>query len=93
MLSTVSFTALCTNLCQNGGTCTAANTCTCDVGWIGMQCETGTHDKQVTVHANTAAAGFLCCNQTQKYWGTIYFIATTITRPHTSSPPVWNIQG
>ena len=35
-------TATCTNPCLNGGTCTAPDTCTCDVGWIGAQCETGT---------------------------------------------------
>ena len=35
--------AVCTSSCQNGGTCTAPNTCTCDVGYTGMQCETGTH--------------------------------------------------
>ena len=34
-------TAICASSCQNGGTCTAPNTCTCDVGWTGMQCETG----------------------------------------------------
>ena len=36
-----SIIATCTNPCQNGGTCTAPDTCTCDVGWTGMQCETG----------------------------------------------------
>ena len=34
-------TALCVSTCQNGGTCTAPDTCTCDVGWTGVQCETG----------------------------------------------------
>ena len=34
--------AICTSPCINGGTCTAPDTCTCDVGWTGMQCETGT---------------------------------------------------
>ena len=33
--------AVCTSSCQNGGTCTAPDTCTCDVGWMGAQCETG----------------------------------------------------
>ena len=36
-----SLSAICTNPCQNGGTCTAPETCTCDVGWTGVQCETG----------------------------------------------------
>ena len=33
--------AICTSPCQNGGTCSLPNTCTCDVGWTGVQCETG----------------------------------------------------
>ena len=33
--------AFCSNACQNGGTCTAPDTCACDVGWTGMQCDTG----------------------------------------------------
>ena len=33
--------AVCTSPCQNGGTCTAPDTCACDVGWTGMQCERG----------------------------------------------------
>ena len=35
-----SVSAICTSPCQNGGICTAPDTCTCDVGWTGMQCET-----------------------------------------------------
>ena len=35
--------AICTSPCQNGGTCTAPDTCSCDVRWTGMQCETGTY--------------------------------------------------
>ena len=37
---TNSYSATCSNPCQNGGTCSSPNTCTCDVGWMGMQCET-----------------------------------------------------
>ena len=33
--------ATCKNSCQNGGTCTAPDTCTCVVGWTGTECETG----------------------------------------------------
>ena len=36
------YTAVCTSPCQNGGTCTAPNTCTCAPGWSGSQCTTGT---------------------------------------------------
>ena len=35
------FAAVCNSPCQNGGTCTAPDTCTCDVGWTGVQCEAG----------------------------------------------------
>ena len=41
MLLNFSLPATCTNPCQNGGRCTAPDTCTCPVGWIGMQCEAG----------------------------------------------------
>ena len=34
-------TATCSNPCQNGGNCTAPDTCSCDLGWTGVQCETG----------------------------------------------------
>ena len=33
--------ASCMNHCQNGGTCSAPDTCTCVVGFTGMACETG----------------------------------------------------
>ena len=33
--------ATCSNPCQNGGNCTAPDTCTCDMGWTGVQCEEG----------------------------------------------------
>ena len=36
------YTAVCARPCQNGGTCTAPNTCTCASGWSGTQCTTGT---------------------------------------------------
>ena len=36
------YTAVCARPCQNGGTCTAPNTCTCAPGWRGSQCTTGT---------------------------------------------------
>ena len=33
-------TATCTSPCQNGGSCTSPDTCTCVAGWAGMYCET-----------------------------------------------------
>ena len=35
-----SLSAICTNPCLNGGTCTAPETCNCDLGWMGNQCKT-----------------------------------------------------
>ena len=37
--------AICTSTCQNGGTCTAPEVCTCTDGWTGMQCESGMYTK------------------------------------------------
>ena len=41
--------AICTSPCQNGGSCSAPDICTCTVGWIGAQCNTGrckfTHER------------------------------------------------
>lgn len=34
-------TAICSSPCLNGGTCSSPDTCACDVGWTGAQCETG----------------------------------------------------
>ena len=31
----------CSSPCQNGGTCTGVDTCTCAAGWTGVLCETG----------------------------------------------------
>ena len=36
-----SIAATCSSPCQNGGTCTGVDTCTCVVGWTGVLCETG----------------------------------------------------
>ena len=47
-------TDICTNSCQNGGSCTASNTCDCVPGWIGMQCETGTCNLATTQYLNVA---------------------------------------
>ena len=33
--------AECNIPCENGGTCTTSDTCTCAVGWTGVKCETG----------------------------------------------------
>ena len=35
------YTVLCSRPCQNGGTCTGINTCTCTMGWTGKLCESG----------------------------------------------------
>ena len=32
--------AVCTSACQNGGTCSAPNTCTCTSSWTGATCTT-----------------------------------------------------
>ena len=34
------FSAICASSCQNGGTCTAPNTCTCTSSWTGGMCTT-----------------------------------------------------
>ena len=34
-------TAQCTGGCQNGGTCTSPDVCTCAPGWTGSDCGTG----------------------------------------------------
>ncbi|CAF4323491.1 unnamed protein product, partial [Adineta steineri] len=34
-------TPVCTSGCQNGGTCTAPDTCTCAAGWSGATCTLG----------------------------------------------------
>ena len=47
-------TDVCTNPCQNGGSCTASDTCDCVPGWIGMQCETGTCNLATTQYLNVA---------------------------------------
>ena len=49
------FSAICTNPCQNGGTCTAPETCTCDVGWTGIQCETCEAMMEDQVHPFSAS--------------------------------------
>ena len=41
LIAIFSLSATCTNPCLNGGTCTAPETCTCIVGWTGVQCDTG----------------------------------------------------
>ena len=35
------FSAVCTPSCENGGTCTSPNTCTCQNGWSGDSCTNG----------------------------------------------------
>ena len=34
-------TAVCSPPCENGGTCSAPDTCTCDIGFTGTECGTG----------------------------------------------------
>ena len=33
--------AICTKACENGGTCTAPDNCSCVAGWTGPQCTNG----------------------------------------------------
>ena len=35
------YLAECSGGCQNGGTCSLPEVCTCAPGWTGMNCETG----------------------------------------------------
>ena len=35
------YVAQCTGGCQNGGTCTSPDVCTCAPGWAGSDCRTG----------------------------------------------------
>ena len=35
------FTAMCTQACQNGGTCSGPDSCICASGWTGRLCEEG----------------------------------------------------
>ena len=39
---------MCDPVCQNGGTCSPFNQCTCDSGWTGAGCETGDVYTRVT---------------------------------------------
>ena len=41
LLQTVScLAAVCSPGCYNGGTCVSPNTCSCDSGWMGVDCRT-----------------------------------------------------
>ena len=35
------FVAICSNSCENGGSCTSPGVCTCVGGWFGDTCEEG----------------------------------------------------
>ncbi|CAF4175199.1 unnamed protein product, partial [Adineta steineri] len=39
----------CSPSCQNGGNCTAPNTCTCVNGWTGETCGNPTHARRTAV--------------------------------------------
>ena len=57
-------TDVCTNPCQNGGSCTASDTCDCVLGWIGMQCEIGTCNLATIQCLNVACTlTILCCHK------------------------------
>lgn len=76
-------TALCTNICQNGGTCVARDNtgvCECPIGFYGSRCEipvnyciTGSCYNQGT--CNTGTAGFTCSCPAGKHFPTtdIYY--------------------
>ena len=36
-------TAICTHTCENGGTCSAPNTCSCTASWTGSLCTNGVY--------------------------------------------------
>lgn len=46
-------TAACTSGCQNGGTCSLPEVCTCIPGWTGSNCETGEMMELCMHHYNT----------------------------------------
>ena len=43
-------TAICSQSCANGGTCTAPNTCNCLAGWTGQYCTNGKYIDNSTDH-------------------------------------------
>jgi len=56
-------TAICTQVCQNGGTCSAPDSCTCTSGWTGYTCSEGLcqHAFMITSSSKQRCSFFLRC--------------------------------
>ena len=57
------FSAICTLACQNGGTCSAPDTCICASGWTGQSCEEGIYGQTLHVYLNSWLALYLLLDQ------------------------------
>jgi hypothetical protein len=60
------FPAICEEECQNGGICTAPNTCTCASGFIGDKCQTG-KKKYLEIHDGDVFSGTVACKAFNKF--------------------------
>ena len=51
-------TAICSPSCQNGGVCTAPDTCSCTAGWTGSLCDEG--ETAYTLQCHSDSSEILC---------------------------------